>query len=414
MTLLPHQIETVQKARPILLEKGNVYIFGPPRIGKSLIALGLYQITKEFLKGTKRCLVLTKKNAIEGWQKWGKENLEGVEIRNYEALPKLKSEDFSMVIIDEAHNFGAFPRFSQRIKNTRAFCTSKPIIFLSGTPVVEGMYKLYSQFWISSYSPFYKYSNPYAFFREFGISNRMWMNGQYIEKYDTFEDERIWELVKDRVVTIDYKDAGFKYDNEDLVYEIDDGNLGDYYKGISKSRFISDSFDVTEYPSGKYWAEPNGLISYPLENISAVNQALHRLCGGFYKDLILPRPKYDWLMKYIDTLPDYTKVAVMAYFVEEQIALNTVFSAYPQIDLFSSTKYCEGVDLSGYDVFILYSFGYSGVKFVQLRDRIVNITKNKKTRVIIPLLRNGLDREIYNIVSKKKNFNTQVLTKSQW
>ena len=95
----------------------------------------------------------------------------------------------------------------------------------------------------------------------------------------------------------------------------------------------------------------------------------------------------------------------MCYFKEEQEKITKLFKQYSNVTVLSSTKYCEGIDLSNYDHFILYSYGYSGAKFIQLRDRIVNINNNKETYCIIPLIEGTIDKSVYQAVSNKRNFN---------
>lgn len=95
----------------------------------------------------------------------------------------------------------------------------------------------------------------------------------------------------------------------------------------------------------------------------------------------------------------------MAYFIAEQAFIEKEFAEFDNVKVFSATKYCEGVDLSDYDVFILYSFGYSGAKFVQLRDRIVNLNKDRRTEVLIPLIKGSIGEQVYASVSRKRNFN---------
>lgn len=71
--LKPHQIKAAKEAARILRELFVVYIMGEPRIGKSLIALEIIAqcapLLKPKLQG-KRALILTRKNAIEGWRKF--------------------------------------------------------------------------------------------------------------------------------------------------------------------------------------------------------------------------------------------------------------------------------------------------------------------------------------------------------
>lgn len=372
MLLKPHQTEAVAKATPILKSKGLVYIFGQPRVGKSLIAL---ELSKQCIpKRPGNTLVFTKKMAIIDWLQYNESY--DYEVANYEKAEKLNPDDYNFIIIDEAHNFGAFPKPSQRIKTMRAFCKGKPIVFLSGTPFVESPNSAYSQLSLSSFSPFKEFKTPYDYFKRYGIPNQKWIYGKLVE---TYAKGHLPKVLSNYVIRVTYDDAGFKYQNYDDVHMID-----------CPEAFL-DTLDRVRR-SGMY-------NESPLETESSVVMCLHRLCGGFYNGLATKKPKLDWLMSFVDPAK---QTVIMCYFIEEQKELARLL---PNCTVLSSTQYCEGIDLSGYDQFILYSFGYSGAKFIQLRDRIVNLNKNKETRVIIPLLKGQIDESVYRAVSHKKNFN---------
>lgn len=397
MELKHHQLEAVDKAIPILKENGLVYIFGQPRIGKSLISLEITKNLPPKIPG--RTIVFTKKSAINDWLKY--KEWYDFDITNYEQVLKHNPNEYNFIIIDEAHNFGAFPKPSQRVKNFRKFCLRKPVIFLSGTPFVESPLSAYSQFSLSSFSPLRNFRNGYDFFRTYGIPSLAYLNGRTIETYKKAKPEL--SLVLDKyMVRITYEDAGFNYQNEDEVIYIRKGiKYEEIEEGTIKSWSIAEKYKVTHR---NYWT-PEGSY-YLLENISAYNQALHMLCGGFYKDLNLPKPKLEWLINFANEHKN-DNIAVMCYFTQEQEKLPKVLPS--NCTVLSSTKYCEGIDLSYYDHFVLYSFGYSGAKFIQLRDRIVNIEKDRKTKVIIPLIKDSADYFVYETVSKKRNFNITMI-----
>lgn len=372
MVLKSHQTEAVAKAIPVLKSKNLVYIFGQPRVGKSLIAL---ELSKQCIpKAPGKTLVFTKKAAIKDWLQYTNDYT--YDVTNYEQAEKLNSGDYNFIIIDEAHNFGAFPKPSQRIRIMRQFCKGKPIVFLSGTPFVESPNSAYSQLSLSSFSPFKEFKTPYEYFRRFGIPDQRWLYGRLVESYSK---GRMPEVLDDYVIRVTYDDAGFKYQNYDDIHLLD-----------CPEGFLDTVMKVKN--TGMYF-------NNPLETESSASMCLHRLCGGFYNGPVPEQPKLDWLMKFVNPSK---RTAIMCYFIEEQ---NELARLLPNCTVLSSTQYCEGIDLSDYDQFILYSFGYSGAKFIQLRDRIVNLNKDRKTQVTIPLLKGQIDESVYRAVSRKKNFN---------
>lgn len=406
--LKPHQKLATDRAKEILKQLGLVYIFGQPRVGKSLISLETERQLKASLKTGGRLIVFTKKAAISDWLKY-KEQYD-FDIVNYEQVGKFDKKLYNFVIIDEAHNFGAFPKPSQRTKKFREFCVGKPIIFLSGTPLVESINAIYSQLSLSSFSPFREFKNGYTFHKVYGEPSITWLYGRQMESYKKGKIDEIMSKVNPYVVRVTYEDAGFDYQNHDEIIDISSPELERLMRGICKTWIACESYtekkEISFTKSISRFMQPSSKTKvYPLENVSSQCQAMHQFTGGFYKDLNLPQPKLDWLKKFIAS-KGKDKIAIMCYFIEEQEKLRSIFKDKENISVLSATKYCEGIDLSHFDHYILYSFGYSGSKFIQLRDRIVNLDKHRITKVIIPLLRNCLDYDIYRSVSAKKTFNT--------
>ena len=380
MNLKPHQIEAAAKATSIIESKGLVYIFGQPRVGKSLISLEIAKNYRNLLKTKVKTLVFTKKMAIGDWLQY--KDFYDYEVTNYEKVTKLNPNEYNFIIIDEAHNFGAFPKPSQRILNMRRFCKNKPVVFLSGTPFVESPNSVYSQLSLSSFSPFNYLPNGYSFFKLYGIPDTIYIYGKKVESYKKADWSKIEAVINPYVVKVTYEDAGIEYSNVDRIHKLYDDKLEELLEAIYKTQTAGD---------------------YMLENASAQGQAMLQYIGGFYKGLKIPQTKLEWLKKF--TQDNSGKTAVMCYFIQEQEELTKVFEDNSNVEVYSSTKYCEGIDLSGYDNYVLYSFGYSGAKFIQLRDRVVNIHRNRLTQVHIPIIMNTPDEDHYARVKNKEHFN---------
>lgn len=384
---MAHQRRAASEAVEVLESFRLCYIFGEPRVGKTLTAL---TAATEFLQKQNYnkelpILVIAPKRALESWLQY-KDDFFFI-ATNYEKVSKL-DKDFSLVIVDEAHNFSCFPKPTQRHKAVRAAVSDKALILLSGTPLVEGTLKAYSQFTLSARHAPFQHKNAYAFFREFGVENRVYLNGRLLETYTKAKDDKIIKIIEPYIVRVTRADAGFTAQNTDkiLLPKINDDFLK-FYNRIKKERIISiDDKD------------------FLLDTSSRLCSALLRVCGGFYEGKTLISPKRIFIEKALEKTQK--KVALMCYYIDEQAYFTEFFKHKKNIKVLSSTKYCEGIDLSSYDVFVLYSFGYSGAKFCQLRDRIVNITKNIDRTVHVPLLQ-LIDTDLYNMVSAKKTFNAR-------
>ena len=73
--------------------------------------------------------------------------------------------------------------------------------------------------------------------------------------------------------------------------------------------------------------------------------------------------------------------------------------------LLSSISDAEGVDLSHMKDVVIVNVGYSGAKFTQLRERIVNLNRVSEAHIHHIVTDAGVSRDVYDSVSAKKNFN---------
>jgi len=111
------------------------------------------------------------------------------------------------------------------------------------------------------------------------------------------------------------------------------------------------------------------------------------------------------IVKYIrDNFEVTENTVILAYYVNQQNMLKEFF---PQCTVDSVTSKSEGVDFSHANNFIIVSSGYSGSKFIQVRDRIVNINGSSTTTVNHILVKKAISDQVYKKVSKKMDFNNQ-------
>jgi len=130
MKLRDYQEEISDKAVKLLQTYKIAYLAMQVRTGKTLTAIAT---AHKF--GATKILFITKKKAIYDIIAQKDEYAPSLQIfvTNYEQLPNIY-EDFDIVIIDEAHSLGAFPKPSGRTTEMKRICVGKPIIYLSGTP----------------------------------------------------------------------------------------------------------------------------------------------------------------------------------------------------------------------------------------------------------------------------------------
>ena len=145
--LRDYQKEIATKANNILRSKGIVYLAMEVRTGKTLTSL---EVAK--LYGAQNVLFLTKKKAIRSIQKDYADFGYSFQLTviNDESMHKLDDAHlYDLVIHDEHHRFGAFPKPGLATKLYKKMFGDKPMIFLSGTPTPESFSQMYHQFWVS-------------------------------------------------------------------------------------------------------------------------------------------------------------------------------------------------------------------------------------------------------------------------
>ena len=153
-----YQLEIIAKGTEVINKYGFVYLAMEVRTGKTLTSLGICENLKPL-----RILFVTKKKVIT--------NIENdyyllnpsykMEVINYESLHKLEHKQFNVIILDEAHSLGAFPKPSNRAKQIKDLIQASraKVIFLSGTPTPESYSQMFHQLYGLPRSPFAQYDS---------------------------------------------------------------------------------------------------------------------------------------------------------------------------------------------------------------------------------------------------------------
>ena len=390
-TPMNHQIIAASQALSILKKLGYVYIYGQPRSGKTLISILMAEECN-----VQNVMILTKKNAIPGWQKFISNDLKhNYTIINYEQLGKIENKkvivnydrnNYQLCIIDESHNYSAFPKPSQRYLVLRSFCINMPHIHLSGTPVIESPCGIYHQMNISKYSPFKDFTNFYRFHDKWGIKSITYIRGQPITQYKDYKPELL-DYIENFMVYMSQEDAGITDKAQDKVH---------YVTLCSQAKELYNIWlnDKVIRIAG---------IEYPLDTPMKLRLALHQLEGGTIKINNQGYELFTDKVAYIKKeFGDSSDMGIMSHFVAEQQMLKKHFK---YANIYSSNAHAEGIDLSYLKHFIIYSSDYSGARFVQRRDRIININGSNTTTVHHILVKNAISEQVYNVVSNKLDFN---------
>lgn len=149
MKLREYQNNIAIQAGNKLMAFGCCYLSMECRTGKTLTAL--YAADKF---NAKSVLFITKLKAIPSVKSdyIALQPSFKLEVVNFESSHKVTGK-YDLVIIDEAHSLGAYPKPSKRTQEIRTICEGLPVLYLSGTPSPESYSQLYHQFWVCSKSP---------------------------------------------------------------------------------------------------------------------------------------------------------------------------------------------------------------------------------------------------------------------
>ena len=177
-----YQTDIIDRGTEIINQHGFVYLSMEVRTGKTLTSLGIAERI-----GVENVLFITKKKAIPSINEDYRLLSPNFSIfaTNYESLHKSPDFDWDLVILDEAHSLGAFPKPNKRSKQVKEIIKKhRPkVILLSGTPTPESYSQMYHQVFGIPNNPFSKYRNFYRFSDDFVVVTVMSINGLSVRDY---------------------------------------------------------------------------------------------------------------------------------------------------------------------------------------------------------------------------------------
>lgn len=381
----PHQIKYSKLVYEMLKEKGYCYLQGEVRSGKTLVSILAMEVSLKI----NSVLVLCPKQAIAGWEKFITPNLlNNYHITNYEQAHKLNADDYDVVIIDESHNLGHVGKPNQRYKTIRKLCWDKPHLHLSGTAIVETANSIYYQMTISKFSPF-RHRSFYDFFREFGKPYSLTFYGKTVAQYDRFKDDLLIKI-NEFTIYMSQEDAGITVKAEDKLHYVElDESTKEMYNTLQKEDYLDlEKFEIVADSVMKLRV-----------SLHMIEQGVAKVDDEYYE--LGNTEKIDYIKKEFGDTED---VGIMSHFVAERKMLAKHFK---KANIYSSTTHAEGVDLSHLKHFIIISSDYRGSKFIQRRERIVNINGSNTLTVHHILVKGAISDQVYKKVSKKQDFNNK-------
>jgi len=401
--LRDYQIDISERASIVLQQLNIVYLAMQVRTGKTLTALNTAK-----LFSAKKVLFITKKKAIDGiisdYSNFGFE-FEFV-VTNNESIHKVPNNGFDLLISDEHHRNGAFPKPNATTKIIRERFGNLPMIFLSGTPTPESYSQIFHQFWISHKTPFseptfYKWANKYVDvkLKYLGYAN--------VKDYSHGKKKEIFDVVAPYFIRYTQSEAGFISTINETILEVDvDPKIHLIVERLKRDRVIVGRND-------------NVLLA---DTGVKLQSKIHQLYSGTIKfengeSMILDFSKANFIKKQFEG----KKIAIFYKFRQEFEALKRVFGEQLTDnlnDFNSSDKNIalqivsgrEGISLKEAEFLVYYNIDFSAVSYWQSRDRLT--TKERANNKIFWIFaKGGIEKNIYNCVMSKRDYTIAIFKK---
>ena len=234
MELREYQIRIANQAAEKVNEYGFCYIAAEVRTGKTLMALK----TAELL-GCKKILFLTKKKAIKSIET-DYANFEfqyKLTVVNWENLHNV-NDKFDLIICDEAHTMGGYPKMPQRVNQLRRNFYEVPKILLSGTPHPESYSQVFHQFYVCPGNPFmgmnfYQWAKIYV--------NVQSVNYGYgsVNNYKSCYKDKLLPVIDKYFIRWSQKESGFESKiEEEVLYVMMDDQTYDIANELTRNNVV--------------------------------------------------------------------------------------------------------------------------------------------------------------------------------
>ena len=397
MELRDYQKEITKKGVEVLNKHKFLYLAMEVRTGKTLTSLSISNLLP-----VQNLLFITKKKAISSIQD-DYNNFSfsyDITIVNYESLHKIEEIKWDMIICDEAHGMGAFPKPSRRSKMVKSLVmiNNPYVILLSGTPTPESYSQMYHQVYSIPNNPFKRYKSFYKFAREYVNVTQKKIGSMTINDYSGGFDSIIEEM-KPYTISYTQKEAGFEVKTDEEILYVDVSNkVKNIIRDLTKDLVVQGKEEVILADTAvKLMSKTHQLYSGTVKFESG-------------KSMVLDLTKAQFIN---DNFGD-VKIGIFYKFKEEFNALKQVYGDQLCTDLeeFNSTSKSialqivsgrEGISLKQAQALVYYNIDFSATSYWQSRDRMT--TKDRKyNKIYWVFAKGGIEKEIYKSVLNKKDY----------
>ena len=397
MEFREYQKDIIQKGLGVIKRSRFLYLSMEVRTGKTLTAMGIADSLP-----VKNMLFITKKKAISSIES-DYEMLKpsyNIFVINYESLHKIDTKGVDIVVCDEAHSMGAFPKPSKRAKMVREIISKRNpyVMLLSGTPTPESYSQMYHQVYGIPTNPFAEYKNFYRFADDYVRVYSRRINGFMTNDYSRAK-ETVLDQMKPYTISYSQKEAGFKSSIQEEVMRV---------------RMNPITYSMCNRLKKNLVVEGDAEVILADTSVKLM-QKLHQMYSGTVKfesgnSMVFDNSKAEFI-KYTFS---GKKIGIFYKFKEELNAIKNVFQdgICTELDEFNSTNKSialqivsgrEGISLRNADYIVYYNIDFSATSYWQSRDRMT--TKDRMNNKVYWIFsENGIEDKIYRAVCKKKDY----------
>jgi len=410
MKLRDYQIKISAQAAEVLDHKKIVYLAMEVRTGKTLTALNTAK-----LFNAKRVLFLTKKKAISSIQ-WDYDNFGfdfDLTIINDESLhlvPNIdkKGDGFDLIIHDEHHRFGAYPKPNKVAQLFKKRYSHLPMIFLSGTPTPESHSQWFHQFWISDYSPFKQYTNFYKWAIDYVDVKEKRLGYAVIKDYSQAKEQLIRRITQHYIITFTQAQAGFTTSVNEMILECEMQPITNLIINKLKKNL------VVKNTEGQVILGDTGV---------KLMQKIHQLSSGTCKfedgtSKVIDKNKAFFIHNKFKGI----KIAIFYKFKEEFNAIKSVYGDQLTNDVeeFDNSDKCialqivsgrEGISLQNAKYLVYYNIDFSATSYWQSRDRLTTMQR-QSNEIFWIFSKGGIELDIYKAVLKKRDYTLKIFNEN--
>ena len=305
-----------------------------------------------------------------------------------------------MIICDEAHGLGAFPKPSLRAKQIKTLVQKNNpyVILLSGTPTPESYSQMYHQVYGIPSNPFASYKTFYKFAHQYVNIKMKKINSRIYNDY-TSGKQTILDAMQPYMISHTQKASGFQVQTNEEVLEVMMNDITyDITKRLKKTRVIQGEKEVI-------------LGDTPVKLMSK----LHQLFSGTVKfesgnSQVTDHKKAEFIYNKFKG----TKIGIFYKFKAELKALKQIYKDQLTTELkeFEETNKSialqilsgrEGISLKEAKALVYYNIDFSATSYWQSRDRMT--TKDRLyNKIYWVFSRGGIEKDIYKTVIKKKDY----------